>query len=557
MPQNWYQLLDGQYTPVTIEQVKAWRDAGWWEQRSLRSLLTDAAARHPERTALVGYKSDGEVERATYREYETAANQAASALASLGVQKGDAVAVMLPNWLEYAPFVFGINEISSIYVGIPVAYGPQQTLAILRRSKAKAIIVPRQHRSVEHLKMLRRIRRELPELQHVIVVDEKYDDLHDGEVAWDVLRQVPTRTFPDPDPGRVCYLGFTSGTTGEPKGAMHTHETILYAVRRQTEHVGAEVYGNPMIHLVASPAGHNTGFQWGIIMTTMLGGTQVHVDKWQAHQGAEIIRREGVTTFFGAPTFVQDLMRTDLVKDPECPLECLVVAGSSVPRNLPAQAGEAFGAYIAPAWGLTECGIMSSCTPRESTAIQLTDGSVFAGSRVRVVDASESDLPLDETGHLLMHGPGIALGYFDRPDATKESYTEDLWFRTGDTASLSDNGWLSLKGRTKDLIIRGGENIPVTTIESLLFDHPSIQNVAVVGVPDERLGEKIAAVYEGKPDVGDLMLDEVTQYLLEQGLSKHYLPEFLLPVVDIPTTPSGKIQKFKLRELAIGQIAQV
>ncbi|MEW1819191.1 AMP-binding protein [Arthrobacter sp. NPDC080031] len=537
-----------QLTPLTGEQAEQWRAEGLWENRTLRSLLTEAAQKHPSRTALVGYREDAETRRISYLELDAAAHHVAAALDSLGVGPGDAVVVMLPNWVEYTALVFGINEIGAVYAGIPVAYGRHQALPILRRSKAKVLIIPRSHRRNEHLQLSRELREELPSLEHVIVVDDDGSDLLHGEHLWSSFDSIPTTELPEPDPASLCYLGFTSGTTGEPKGAMHSHETLLYSIRHQANHIGSRVFGDPMIHLVASPIGHHTGFVWGIMFTTLLAGTGVYMDRWTAQSGVDVIQREGVTCFFGAPTFLQDMMRTSLAYDPGCPLECLVIAGSPVPRNLPEQAGKALGAYVAPAWGMTECSILMSCTPDESDGILRTDGSIFAGSEARVVDDEGHDVAPGEVGNLIVRGPGVMFGYFDRPDATEEAFQEGLWFITGDTASMDEHRWISLRGRTKDIIIRGGENIPVTEVESLIFDHPDVIQAAVVGIPDPRLGERIGVVVvlrEGSV----LTVDSLSAYLLGQGLSRHYLPEVIFHLNDMPMTPSGKIKKNELRHL--------
>lgn len=542
-------VLDGQYTVIDDETAAAWRAAGWWEGRSIRSLLTEAAQNHPDRVALVGRRTDGERITRTYREFDRNAHHAASVFATLGVRAGDAVALMLPNWVEYPEMVFGINEIGAIYTGIPVGYGEKQAAAILRRSRAKVLVLLSRWHKSDNLELARALRAEVPTLEHILVLDDGSSDLREGESLWSSHAETPTRQFPDPDPSRVCYLGFTSGTTGEPKGAMHSHDTLIYAIRGQANHLGPEIFGDPMVQLVASPLGHHTGFVWGILFTVSLAGTAIHVDRWKPAWGAEVIRDEGVTTFFGAPTFLHDMLRTDLAGDPNSTLKCLVIAGSSVPRNLPVQAQEALGAYICPAWGMTECSIMISCTPRESTAIQRTDGSVFAGSAVRVVDVDGHDLPTGNVGDLLIRGPAIIYGYYDRPDATADSYLPGLWFKTGDRASVDEHGWVSLRGRTKDIIIRGGENIPVTDVESVIFDHPDVANAAVVGFPDERLGERACAALVVKAGRPELTVETLGEFLLSKGLSRHYLPERVVNLPELPMTPSGKVQKFKLREI--------
>lgn len=548
-------LIESGEAQITQADVAQWRADGSWEGRTIRAVLSDVAAAHPDREALVGYRSDGGRPRMNYRELDAAASHAASVLAGLGVERGDAVAVMLPNWIEYVALLFGINQIGAVYTGIPVAYGERQAAAILRRSKAKVLVVPRRWRSVEHLTLARSLKAELPTLEHLVVLDDDESDLSDHEHLWTSFADLPGMALDDAsDPTAICYLGFTSGTTGEPKGAMHTHETLIHSVAQLSRHLGAATFGEPMVQLVASPTGHHTGFVWGVLFTVYLAGTGVHVDRWDPAWGVDIIREEGVTAFFGAPAFLQDMLRTDLADDPQCPLRCVVVAGSSVPRTLPARAGNALGAYVAPAWGMTECSIIVSCTPNASQDILFTDGSVFAGSQVRVVGEDGDDLPVGATGELLVRGPALFLGYFERPDATASSFATGGWFRTGDTASVDEHGWVSLRGRTKDIIIRGGENIPVTDIETLLFDHPLVVNAAVVAVPDERLGERACAVVTLEPG-SRLDLGALCEFLTGAGLSRHYLPERLVVLDELPMTQSGKIQKFRLRDM-VGNLSE-
>ncbi len=542
------QELIGNGAPITASDAERFRTEAHWLGGPIRSVLSAAVAVHPDREALVGYRSDGTVLRWTYREFDAKATHAASVLAELGVEPGDVVAVMLPNWIEYCALIFGVAEIGGLYTGIPVSYGERQTEAILRRSAAKVLVIPRRWRSVEHLHMARGLKAVLPALETIVVLDDDGSDLGAGEQLWEHYASLPQKVFEPRSADEICYLGFTSGTTGEPKGAMHTHDTLLYSARQLITHIGPDTFGDPMAHLVVSPVGHHTGFIWGVVFTTCLAGTGVHIDRWEPRWGVEVIRRERVSTFFGAPTFLQDMMRTDLAGDPDCPLRCLVIAGSSVPRGLPAHASNALGAYVAPAWGMTECSIIVSCTPIEPEAILESDGSVFAGSDVRVVDANDNTVDRGVVGELLVRGPAVFLGYFQRPDATRAAFLPGGWFRTGDTALIDEHGFVSLMGRTKDIVIRGGENIPVTEIETLLFEHPDVLNAAIVGVSDERLGERVCATVvleEGS----EMSLSGLCEFLRSRGLSKHYLPERLVVLDELPMTQSGKIQKFKLREM--------
>jgi cyclohexanecarboxylate-CoA ligase len=543
-------MWSAQVTPVTLADRNRLRASGQWASTTLRRALADAAQRFPDRVALVGRRRAGGRDELSYRDFDAAAHDAAGRLTALGVGPGDVVAMMMPNCVEYPTILFGINEIGAIYTGIPVAYGELQAAAVLRNSRARAVIIPRRWRRSDHVALVRRLREQLPSLEFVVVVDDDEAPLEitePGEHRWRELP--PSATLPpEPRADQLCYLGFTSGTTGEPKGAMHSHETLLHPADALFDHLGVEAFGNPMIQLVGSPAGHHTGFVWGILFTLRHGGTGVHLDVWDADWAAQVIREEHATTMFGAPTFLQDLMRTDLAGDPNCPLSSVVVAGSSIPRGLPERAGEALSACIAPAWGMTECGILTSTTAKDTGAALRTDGTPTSGSEIRCVGPDGVEVGPGEVGDLEMRGPGVTLGYYNRPDATRESFAVGLWFRTGDTASIDAQGRLEIHGRTKDIIIRGGENIPVADVESVILDDPAVEAAAVVGYPDPRLGERACAVLRLRHGTA-LDLATLNARLEAAGLSRHYLPERLLIVDAMPTTASGKIQKFRLREL--------
>jgi cyclohexanecarboxylate-CoA ligase len=556
MPNSFADHLLGQRTPLTDADVEEFRASGMWRDRTLRSVLSEVAAAYPNRTALVGYRSDGTITRVTYTEFDRESDYFSDILISLGIRQGDAVAVMLPNWVEYAEAIFGINGVGAMYVGIPVSYGEREVSAILRQSKAAALITCAEWRGISKLELSRSIREELARLKHVIVVGGDEGALKANEYHLSSFNEVRRQPRPMVRASGVCYLGFTSGTTGEPKGAMHTHETLLYCAEAFANHLGAESLGDPMIQLVASPLGHHTGYMWGVLFTVWMAGTGIYIDHWDPERGVEVVRAERCTAFFGAPTFLQDILRTDLAGDPDCPFESLVIAGSPVPRTLPAKAGAALSSYIAPAWGMTECGIVSSCSPLEPRNILETDGSIIDGSEVRILRADGLDAEIGEIGDLAVRGPSLFIGYYDRPDATDEAFLPGRWFRTGDTATIDEQGWLTLHGRRKDIIIRGGENIPVSEIETLLFDHPEIVNAALIGYPDDRLGERSCAVVVIRAGC-KLDLAGLSSYLLGEGLSKHYLPERVCIVESLPTTQSGKIQKSVLRDMIANLGSQI
>lgn len=545
---------DSRLTPRLVHEYES---SGQWCRAPLRALLTAAAREHPDRVAAIDRSSDaGASRRLSYAELDERAHRYACGLHALGVRAGDFVAVMLANQADFAALIFAINELGAIYSGIPVAYGQREVEVILRRTAARVVVVARTFGSNTPHTLVHGLRDRLPTLEHVVVAGSAGSAVPAATTTLQSLLDAAEVELPAVDARTVCHVGFTSGTTGEPKGVLNTHQTLRAVLENWVKHVGRDSLGDPLINLVASPVGHHTGFLWGVLLTTYLHGTAVYLDRWVPEHGARVIREEGVTTMFSAPTFLQDLVLTDLAGpavNGECSLRTVVLAGAPVPRTLPAVAGELFGCYVCPAWGMTELGIGISCAPQLPAAAQATDGLPVPGTDVSIAltDGDGAQAPSGVIGNLRVRGPGLFLGYLDLPEATAAAIDRNGWFTTGDTARWTDEGYISLEGRTKDIVIRGGENIPVTVVESLLFKHPDVVEASVIGIPDIRLGERACAVVVpsggAKPT-----LDELCRFLLEQGLSKHFLPERLEVVPQLPKTPSGKIRKVELRERYAG-----
>jgi cyclohexanecarboxylate-CoA ligase len=359
------------------------------------------------------------------------------------------------------------------------------------------------------------------------------------------------------DPDALVHIGFTSGTTGEPKGVMNTHQTLDAVARGWVGHVGAETFGDPLVNFVPSPVGHHTGFLWGVLLSALLQGTAVYVNRWEPGRAVAQMREVGATFMIGAPTFLLDIMNLEEA-DRALPqtLSMVAMAGAPVPRTLVPLARERLGCFICPAWGMTEHGLGCSAAPGQPLdMIDGTDGTMIGGCRLRTTE-SRQETPAGVEGDLEMTGPGLFLGYFDRPDFTAADF-DGVWFRTGDRAVISADGFVTLRGRSKDIVIRGGENIPVVDVESIVHLHPEIVDVAIVGAPDPRLGERAVAFVVPRTGGSAPTLPELVEFLLDKGLSKHFLPERMESVDDLPKTPSGKVRKVELRERLVRDGAEV
>jgi cyclohexanecarboxylate-CoA ligase len=344
---------------------------------------------------------------------------------------------------------------------------------------------------------------------------------------------------------------FTSGTTGEPKGVMHTQNTTLSTLYRVIERLE---FSERDVLLMGSTLGHQTGYLYGYCLTLLLGATAVWLDVWSAAEGARLIETEGVTFTMGATPFLRDLTYTDARHDFRS-LRVFISAGAPIPRPLVRDAGARLHCAISAGWGMTENGLVT-CNGLRDPEEQVigSDGAPLPGMELRVVDEAGARVGPGVEGELQVRGSAQFVGYFQRPQFTAEAHTADGWFRTGDRGTIDAAGYLAITGRSKDIIIRGGENIPVVEVENLLYTHPKIAGVAIVAIPDPRLGERACAVViprEGQT----ITLAEIVTFLEGHELARQKLPERLELVSEFPMTPSGKIQKYRLRELVAERMA--
>jgi cyclohexanecarboxylate-CoA ligase len=518
-------------------------EAGFWPDR----LITDYLDRHirerPERIAVIdGNSASGQRTALSYAELGRRVDRLAAGLARLGVGRGDVVSWQLPNWWQFTALHLAAMRLGAVSNPLMPIFRERELAFMLGLTGAKVFVVPREFRGVDYAAMAAGLRPQLPELRHVLVVGGA------GETAFERLLESPgeTATSHSPSPDDVIQILFTSGTTGEPKGVMHTSNTLFSNLVHYAERLRL---GEGDVVLMASPIAHQTGFLYGVMLPVMLGATAVLQDVWSPARAAELIRDEGVTFTMAATPFLADLADEAERRPADfASLRMFLSAGAPIPRVLVRRAAENLGAVIISAWGMTENGAVTTTRPDDPPEkVFETDGLAMPGMEVRIVDADRRLLPPGVEGRLEVRGCSNFVGYLKRP----EWYTvdEEGWFDTGDLAKIDGDGYIRLTGRSKDIIIRGGENIPVVEIEGLLYRHPDIVEAAIVAMPDARLGER-ACAFVATREGRQLTLAQLSEFLLSLKIAKQYLPERLEIVTALPKTPSGKIQKFRLRQIA-------
>lgn len=524
------------------------RESGHWRDETLLDHLARAVAKMPGKTAVIAAQSEqGRETRLTYEELDRLSDLVALSLEERGIGHGDVVSFQLPNWWEFTVLHLACLKLGAISNPLMVIFRERELNFMLGLAETKVLIVPSKFRNFDYAAMAANVQAQLPTLKHVFVVNgegaQSFETLLKPEAGEEGRKRLRQNKL---SPDDVIQLLYTSGTTGEPKGVMHTSNTMLSNLVPFAErlHLGE----NDVIHM-PSPMAHQLGFMYGLVLPVMLGATAVLQDIFVAQTMAEQITQEGATFTMGATPFLNDL--TDHVErtgSATPSLRVFVSAGAPIPRALVTKARQVLGAAIISAWGMSENGAVTTTRPEDpEEKTTSTDGKALPGMEVRIVDADGKSLPSGAEGQLQVRGCSNFVGYLKRPEL--DNTDADGWFDTGDIARMDEDGYIRIAGRSKDIIIRGGENIPVVEIEGILFKHPKISGVAIVGYPDNRLGERACAYVTLKEGM-TLAFEELTTFLKEHKMAVQYIPERLEIVSELPRTPSGKIQKFKLREEA-------
>ena len=524
---------------------------GLWHDRTINGELDACLAACPDKLALTAYRVEaGDVKHFTYRELSKMADRIAVGLTRLGVQKNDIVACQLPNWWHFTVTYLACSRIGAVINPLMHIFRERELNFMLKHGEAKVIIGPKTFRGFDFEQMITAIQPGLPDLKHIVVIDgqgaNSFEALLSGPEWEKEADAAAILSAHRPAPDDITQLIYTSGTTGEPKGVMHSANTVManiipYAQRLQLD---AED-----VVLMASPMAHQTGFMYGLMMPIMLKASAVLQDIWEPKKAVEIINTEKASFTMASTPFLSDLTRAVVEgKTPVPTLKTFLCAGAPIPGPLVEQARAALGTKIVSAWGMSENGAVTLIQLNDSDERAFTtDGLALPGVELKVVeiDASGPALPAGTPGKLYVRSCSNFGGYLKRPQLNGTD--AQGWFDTGDLARMDDQGYIRITGRSKDVIIRGGENIPVVEIESLLYRHPAVAMAAIVAYPDERLGERACAVVVTKP--GQSMdLPEIVRYLKENKVAIQYIPERLQVMDSMPATPSGKIQKFKLRE---------
>jgi HIP---CoA ligase len=526
-------------------------DAPW---RTIPELVADSSSRYADLEALV----DGDL-RLTYSELGDRVHEAARAHMAWGMAKGDRFAIWAPNVWEWPIAALGGLEAGGILVPVNTRFKGREAAFVLRRSKARVLFTVTDFLDTDYVTLLREAGEELPDLEQIVVLR---GPVPDGCISYD---EFLARSSEVDDAARdergasvegedVCLIMFTSGTTGAPKGAMLVHDAICKAYLSWADVVGLRAGDR---YIVINPFFHSFGFNAGILVCLMKGACIVPHLVFDVPSVMRRIPEERISVLVGPPAIYQSILNhPNLAAFDMSTLRLSVTGAAAVPVEMILQMRERLNfEVIVTGYGLTECsGIATMCRHDDDPeTIAHTSGRAIPDIEVLVVDPDGKEVPRGEPGEIVIRGYNVMKGYLDDPEQTAEAIDADGWLHTGDVGTMDERGYVDITDRVKDMFINGGFNAYPAEIEDLMLRHPHVGQVAVVGVPDARLGEVgMAFVIPRAGTTPDA--DEIVAWAREE-MANYKAPRYVEIVDSLPLNASGKVLKYELRERGKARVA--
>jgi non-ribosomal peptide synthetase component E (peptide arylation enzyme) len=530
-------------TILDATRGRTYVDEGLWVNRTLIDAFDEHVQNTPDKTLCVASRGV----RWSYRDVAEKVEILAANLARLGIGHGDVISAQLPNWAEFLLIHLAATRLGAVTNSLLPIYRAKDITYILRLARAKLAVIPAGFRGYDYPETYRQLRPELPALEDIFVVgDICPDDMKPfaGLLSDTGAPKVARRKF---DGNDVTVLIFTSGTESSPKGVMHSHNTLMYGNMSGAKLL--ELTSDEVVWAV-SPITHATGIEWNLRQAVVLGGTLVMQEIWEPEAALELIEKERCTYTCAATPFATMLLEApSLSKRDISSFRVFLCGGAAIPATLGVEVRERLGCNLIPCWGMSECfaATMGSVNDPEDKRWG-TDGAAIPGAEVAIFDEDRRmRLKSDEVGEIATRGPHVCLGYFRDPERNAETFSTDGWLFSNDLGVIDQQGYLRVVGRKKDIINRGGLKVSAREVEDMISKHPDILRIALVGVPDKRLGEKSCAFVVLRED-SSLTLKDLAGFLEGLGIAKYKLPEYLRVVDELPMTPTGKVQKFKLKE---------
>jgi acyl-CoA synthetase (AMP-forming)/AMP-acid ligase II len=539
---------------VTREQVEEYTKSGVWDKWTFCDYIKRWAMTTPDKEALIDPEK-----RLTWSQYKTLVDRLALNFLELGIKKDDLVVTQLHNCVEAIITQFALARIGACIVPLAMQWREHELGYVLRLTEAPVVIVTREYHGFNYVNMMKGLQSEYLRLQHIIALgDVLPEEAISFKQMWEnALEEKYPADYLDKNcqinANDVLTMCFTSGTEADPKGCPRTHNHWKAFNRfgpagymLQENHMDRVVMALPWINLFGQCV--------GILPAVMWGGALILLDGFNPAQMAQTIAKEKATVYAGVPAMHVALLNYPELKQYDLTsLRAVVTGGAPCPTPVIKQLMEKFGCLVVNGFGSNEghfCGTEIGLEPEMAST---TIGSTIPVAEIKIVDEQNNRLPIGQVGEFCQKAPYIIAGYYKRPDLNARKWDEEGYYHSGDACYLDENGFYHFVTRLKDIIIRGGMNISAEEVEFILYKHPKILNVAVVGMPDPALGERACAYVELKTGVETLTLEEIQAFMEQEKVAKYKWPERIEIIPQLPRTPTGKVLKYKLRENIAGK----
>ncbi|MBW1673744.1 MAG: AMP-binding protein [Deltaproteobacteria bacterium] len=523
---------------------------------TLGEYLERTVERFPDRRAFVLRERT-----VSWKELGQIVDRLALALIDLGISHGDKVAVLFPNRPEFIYATLTLAKLGVVHIPISERLREREIRFILDRTEAVGIIMVDEFWNFSFSDLLSEIKDDLPNLRHVIVSGKKK---HPHEtLLQDLINKDWEEVYPDDyyhrvylnehtvEPDDLLEIVFTSGTTGDPKGVMHTHNTRC---RSALGTINGTRLTYEDTYLIMVPLSHTTALVNAFYASVISGSCGLLLETWNVEEAFKEIERNRATIPIGVPTMpIMMLQHPDMNKYDLSSLRTMALAGAPLPVEVAHQIIEKMGCYMTSAYGMTETAISNITSLDDPVEIVCsTVGKPQPGMEHKVVDKKGRIVPIGQEGDACARGQNVCVGYFKDPKRTADVIDDRGWIHSGDLAKMDEHGNLIIVGRIKDVIVRGGENISPTEIEDILYTYDKIEQVAVVGIPNDRLGEGTCACII--PKKGKTFTYDEMKANFKDKVARFKIPDRIEFMDEFPTTPSGKIRKVELREIMAKKI---
>jgi acyl-CoA synthetase (AMP-forming)/AMP-acid ligase II len=534
-------------------EIDDYYGSGLWSTDTFHDLLVRRVEDNPDKV----FATDG-TRSLTFRPLFDGAQRLAVGLHRQGWRAGDTAAVQLPSWVEFVQVLAALSRLGVIAVPIMPIYRKEEVGYVLSNAEIRGVFAPASFKKFSYLDMYLGLRRDQSGLEIVVVrPDSAAEHIIDADDAVFTLDGLEANTDDDsareelgdpPGPDEPFVIVYTSGTTSRSKGCVHTFNTYCSGARALIAPFG---YSAADVQFGPSPVAHTTGLVTSVLVPMLVGASTHLMAEWEPVRGIEEIQRFGCTAAVTAPTFLHGLLSEyDAERHDLSRLRLWTCAGAPIPAAVVERASSTLPSIkVLSLYGRSENLVTTCCSTDDDVSRALTsDGSALPGTEVKIVDVGGNEVPRGIEGDIAYRGPAHMIEYLANPGETASLFTADGFSKSGDLGVMTDDGYVRVTGRTKDIVIRGGMNISVREIEDNLADHPDLTASSCVGMPDERLGERVCCYVVTVAGHTTPTVEDLRNFLLSHGMPVQKTPERVVAVDALPMTATGKVLKQELRK---------